>query len=137
VTSPGTPTGPGPRFTYGESVTVLITAEVHAEYEVCRNRREVPAVSLALPPAEPGDVLLEIPYGLAGVTLVRGDVIPTIVSALKDAVAMREPDPDCVLCALVPGSQCGPCGEDARMRAAYGDVLEALKGTSGGEGEAL
>ena len=117
---------PASRFIYGEPVTVLIAAEVHAEYEVWRDRRQVPAVSLAFPDG-PDAGLLDVPYEIEGVTLVRGDILPTLREALKDGVAMREPEPgEC--------GECVNCAEDARLRREYGELLAALRGTSGTEG---
>jgi hypothetical protein len=136
VTSPGTPATHGePRFERGGQVTLLITAAVHSEYEVFRDGEVVPAVCL-VPAGETAPILLDIAYERPGVTLVRGHILPTMRSALKHAVVMVEPVLGCEECALIPGTQCEPCAEDTRLRVEYGELLAALQGKSGSEGEA-
>ena len=123
---------PAPRPARGEQVTLFITAEVEAHYEPWEGD-ENRTVRIRVP-GQPRPVL--IAYEAAGITLVRGDIRSRLVSALKHAVVMVEPVLGCEECALIPGTQCEPCAEDTRLRVEYGELLAALQGKSGSEGEA-
>src|ERR1035438_3707797 len=124
------PGEPAPRPEGGEQVTLFITAEVEAHYEPWEGD-ENRTVRIRVP-GQPRPVL--VAYEAAGITLVRGDIRSRLVSALKHAVVMVEPVLGCEECALIPGTQCEPCAEDARLRVEYGHLLAAIQETSGTEG---
>jgi hypothetical protein len=139
VTSPGT--AGAPRFGRGEQVTLFITAEVEAHYEPWEGD-ENRTVRIRVP-GQPRPVL--IAYEAAGITLVRGDILPTFRQALKEGAYGREGSlarrkrkgkGACQECAKLPRpTLCGDCAEDAGWRDQFERALDAL-GASGTEGPA-
>ena len=103
----------------GEPFLALISGTVDAEYD---------RLDLRIAVRLPGGEFAYVPREAEGVTFLPGDVL---VGALKDAVAMREPDDGCPSCEFRPDGRCEPCAGDARRRNEYGEVLAALKAAGG------
>jgi hypothetical protein len=115
---------PGSGITPGSQVTVIRVAQVERAYEPWEGD-ENRSVLLRFP-GEHRPVLLSL--GLPGILVIPGDILPLLVSGLKRAVVMVEPEPgEC--------GECQNCAEDARLRRAYGELLAAIQETSGTEGE--
>jgi hypothetical protein len=128
-------TQPASRSGHGEAVTILITGAVDSEYDTWLGGRAVPTVSVELPGQ--ADFTQDIPYGLDGITLIPGDILPTLRQAALDAIDARKESLDerrvdgkpCADCANLPGGEfCQDCATDLRWQ----DQFEALSEGLGG-----
>ena len=88
--SPESPAEAPPRFARGEPVTILVTATADAEYEACApGGTTIPMLEVKLPARTM--TRMAVPCGgYPGVRVIHGDVTPTLVQALRDALEFRD-----------------------------------------------
>ena len=95
--SPDQETEAPPRFVRGEPVTILVTATADAEYESCApGGTTVGMLEARLPSKSVARVVVPCD-GYPGVRVIHGDISPTLVQALRDAMEYRDctSDPVC------------------------------------------
>lgn len=100
-----------PRFERGEPVTIVVTATADAEYEACApGGTTVPMLEAKLPARQM--TRMAVPCDdYPGVRVIHGDIRPTLIQALRDALAFRD---------------CGVADECAEWQNQYERLLDAL-----------
>jgi len=79
-----------PRFERDEPVTILVTATADAEYESCApGGTTVGMLEARLPSKSVARVVVPCD-DFPGVRVIHGDIMPTLIQALRDAVSHHE-----------------------------------------------
>ena len=83
-------TGAPARFAKDEPVTILVTATADAQYETCApGGTTVPVLEAKLPSVNRTRVTVPCD-GYPGVRVIHGDIRPTLLQALRDAMEFRD-----------------------------------------------
>jgi hypothetical protein len=76
-----------PRFTHGGQVTVVITAAVDSEWDACAPGG---TTTLMLGVRLPDGRLLTVPADYPGIRVIHGDIMPTLLHGLADALEYHD-----------------------------------------------
>ena len=90
-----TATVPAARFTRGEAVTVLVSGTADDEYPACAPGDRT---YLMLGTSLPDGRIVTVPCDYPGITVIHGDITPTLIQALRDAMEYRDcgVDDECI-----------------------------------------
>jgi hypothetical protein len=78
---------PAPRFAHGEQVTIVIKATVDSEHDAAApGGGTVLMLGVRLPDGR----LLSVPAGYPGIKVIHGDITPTLLHGLADALVYHD-----------------------------------------------
>ena len=122
--SPDQETETPPVFPRGTQLTILLSVEADAQYEVCApGGTTVLMLEAALPSKSPSRVVVPC-GGYPGVIVAVGDIRPVLRRMAHEALEIHAPLIECPACD--PGGLCPACVLDKERRREYWEVLDAL-----------